>query len=67
MNIHVENKGSIVVVSADYRLAPEHPFPSGLTDTYNALLWAYDDSKILNTGEAVIFSGIKAKVCPSIL
>jgi acetyl esterase/lipase len=37
-----------VVISVDYRLAPEHKYPAGADDAYQALCWVFDNTSSLN-------------------
>jgi acetyl esterase len=48
------DEGDCVVVSAAYRLAPEHPFPNGLADAYSALVWAYAHASALGADRACL-------------
>ncbi|OJT11980.1 AB hydrolase superfamily protein B1A11.02 [Trametes pubescens] len=38
----------LIIVSVEYRLAPEHPFPTGLNDSYTALNWTTQNAGSLN-------------------
>ncbi len=49
-----------VVVSADYRLAPKHPFPAAVDDCYATLQWAADNAAALGAGGPIGVMGESA-------
>lgn len=47
----------IMVISVDYRLAPQHSFPAALEDSWAALIWAVDQAEEIGIDPARIAVG----------
>lgn len=48
------NRSESIVISVDYRLAPEHKFPTPLHDCYAATKWAFENAKFLEGDDDTI-------------
>jgi acetyl esterase/lipase len=57
----VTSQTSAVVVSINYRLAPKHPFPTGIEDCVSAVLWLWKHADEYNLDiSKTAFSGFSA-------
>ena len=55
------DQADCVVISVEYHLAPEYPYPEGLEDSYLAVKWAVENKSELNIDEnKIIVSGDSA-------
>jgi acetyl esterase len=55
--IHFASKVNCVVISPEYRLAPEHPFPAALDDCYRTVCWVAEEAQRLGVDERRISVG----------
>ena len=51
----IAEKSQAVVITPSYRLAPEHPFPAAIDDSYNALKWFFQQAEELGFSTNKVF------------
>ncbi|KAI8954137.1 alpha/beta-hydrolase [Xylaria longipes] len=60
-NVYAAMNPNVIVISVDYRLAPENPFPRPVFDAYDGLLWVKENAKTLGINpEKLIVAGSSA-------
>jgi acetyl esterase/lipase len=59
--VELARRGSCSVVSVDYRLAPEHPYPAALEDAITVLTWVRSNARELGVdGSRIAVAGSSA-------
>lgn len=53
----LSNEAGVRVVSVDYRMAPEHPYPAAVEDAYAAVKWVEDNAGTLGVDANAIAVG----------
>ena len=56
-NVRAASRLGIVIVSVDYRLAPENPYPAPLDDCYTGLAYMFDNAEALGVDKTRIAIG----------
>lgn len=56
----ISTLANLVVVSVDYRMAPEHIYPAAVVDAYDATAWARDNMSNLNGNNKLAVAGESA-------
>ncbi|EXK83527.1 hypothetical protein FOQG_12224 [Fusarium oxysporum f. sp. raphani 54005] len=55
------NSAGVIVISVDYRKAPENPFPIGLEDVWQGVLWVFNHIETLGgASDKIIIGGLSA-------
>jgi acetyl esterase/lipase len=62
--LEIAQSGQCIVVSVDYRLAPEHPFPAAPDDCYSVLEWIATSPMELGAAtREIVVGGVSAGGC----